>query len=342
MPLKPLTPVEALQILHETRTIWSAGLKIDEYYDYNEMQRQDTWGHRNLQLYGYETADGQLAASLKLYKLTMTAHGEDFPCYGLGAIFSRHKFRGRGFGGKIVQSVVEKAKKDGQSGLLLFSDIGLSFYEQYGFREIGSVEVSFYVEAQHIDRKKLEGVDYDVFPLYTCDLELMERHHRRWLARRPFGVRRSLDYFRYKVKKEHYLNKHSRLPWPMLHVISMRGPGTDMAYAIYEIGANTSSLRVLELVSAPSLVESIWKAIFLETLRNECTRIKSWESNILDFAPSYSLKSFLISTIYKSDFAPTIYFSRRGWGKVMILPLDNKILPWLRSFPSPILELDHL
>ncbi|MBS2006421.1 MAG: GNAT family N-acetyltransferase [Cyanobacteria bacterium SZAS TMP-1] len=341
MPLKLLTSTEARETLHETRTIWSAGLKIDEYYDYNEMQQLDPWGRRNLALYGFETGDGQIAASLKLYRLTMTARGRDFPFFGVGAIFSRNKFRGRGFGGKIVQAVVEKARIENQAGLLLFSDIGLAFYEQYGFRDVGSVEVSVTVDADRIKRDTLAAVDYDVCPLYTSDLEMLERHHRRWLRRRPFGVRRSLDYFAYKVRKENYLHKYSRLPWPMLHVITVKGQShTDMAYAIYEIGG--ASLRVLELVSAPALVEDIWKAIFQEALRNECNRIKSWESNILDFAPGYSLKSFLVSTIYKTDFAPTIYYSRRNWGKAMILPLDNKVSPWLRSFPSPILELDHL
>ncbi len=340
MPLKPLTAIDALTVLRETRSIWSAGLKIDEYYDYNEMQRHDTWGRRNLQLYGYETSDGQIAASLKLYQLTMTARGQEFPCYGVGAIFSRMKFRGRGFGGKIVQSAIEKAKEDGRAALLLFSDIGAAFYEQYGFREIGSVELAILVDKDKIDSGKLSGIDYDVTPLFQSDFDLLERHHRRWLRRRPFGVCRSLDYFAYKARKENFLNLYSRLPWPMLQVITVKGNKGDLAYAIYEIGG--ANLRVLELVTAPSLVETIWRAIFLEALKYDIRRIKSWESNILELSPGYSLKSFLLSTVYKQDFTPTIYYSQRSWGKVMILPLENNILPWLRSFPSPILELDHL
>jgi GNAT superfamily N-acetyltransferase len=340
MPLKPLSSIDALPVLHETRTIWSAGLKVDEYYDFNEMQRHDTWGRRNLQLFGYETTDGQIAASLKLYQLTMTSRGQEYPCYGVGAIFSRKKFRGRGFGGKMVQAVIEKAKQDEQAALLLFSDIGVEFYEQYGFREIGSLELSIVVDEKKIDRNKLLGIDYVVTPLPEIDFDLLERHHRRWLRRRPFGVSRSLDYFAYKARKENFLNVHSGLPWPMLHVITVTNGSSDLAYAIYEIGG--ANLRVLELVSAPTLVEAIWKAIYLEALKHEIRRIKSWESNILELSPGYSLKSFLLSTVYKQDFTPTIYYSQRSWGKVMILPLENSVLPWLRSFPSPILELDHL
>jgi hypothetical protein len=120
----------------------------------------------------------------------------------------------------------------------------------------------------------------------------------------------------------------------------VRGERGDLGYAIYEIGG--ANLRVLELVTAPALVETIWRAIFLEAIKYEIRRIKSWESNILELSPGYSLKSFLVSTVYKQDFTPTIYYSQRTWGKVMILPLENEILPWLSSFPSPILELDHL
>jgi GNAT superfamily N-acetyltransferase len=340
MPLKPLSSIDALPVMHETRTIWSAGLTVDEYYDYNEMQRHDTWGRRNLQLYGYETSDGQIAASLKLYQLTMTARGQEFPCYGVGAIFSLKKFRGRGFGGKMVQSVIEKGRQDGKAALLLFSDIGLAFYEQYGFREIGTVELSIFVDASHIDQRKLHGVKYDVTPLSEIDFNLLERHHRRWLRRRPFGVSRSLDYFAYKARKERFLHEHSRLPWPKLHVITVQNDSGDLGYAIFEIGG--TNLRVLELVTAASLTETIWRAIFIEALKQQIHRIKSWESNILELAPGFSLKSFLGSTVYKQDFTPTIYYSQRSWGKVMILPLENSLLPWLRSFPSPILELDHL
>src|ERR1700679_960951 len=99
MPLKLLSATDALSVLHETRTIWRAGLKVDVYYDYNEMKRHDNWGRRNLQFFGYETSDGQIAASLKLHQLTMTSRGQEYPCYGLTAIFSRKKYRGRGFGG---------------------------------------------------------------------------------------------------------------------------------------------------------------------------------------------------------------------------------------------------
>lgn len=340
MPLKVLSEIEARQVLQETRQIWSAGLRVDEYYQFNEMQRHDPWGRRNLQVLGYETSDGQIAASLKLYTLTMTARGREYPCYGVGAIFSRKKYRGRGFGGKIVQSIIEKGRADGQAALLLFSDIGTEFYEQYGFREIGAVELQILLEEKQIDRQKLAGVEYKVTPLQEIDLELMERHHRRWLRRRPFGVSRSLDYFAYKARKEIYLNRYSRLPWPMLHVITLENQSGDLAYAIYEIGG--ANLRVLELVAAESLLESIWKAIFCQALKHEIRRIKSWESNILELAPGFSLKSFLVGTVYKQDFPPTIYYSQRSWGKVMLMPLENAVLPWLRSFPSPILELDHL
>jgi predicted acetyltransferase len=270
----------------------------------------------------------------------MTARGQAYSCYGVGAIFSCKKFRGRGFGGKIVQSVIEKAKQDRQAALLLFSDIGAAFYEQYGFREIGSVELEIMVDHDKIDHEKLSRIHYQVVPLSRADFDLLELHHRRWLRRRPFGISRSLDYFAYKARKENFLNLHSQLPWPMLQVITVQGNCCDIAYAIYEIGG--ANLRVLELVTAPTLVETIWRAIFLEALKYESRRIKSWESNILELAPGYSLKSFLVNTVYKQDFTPTIYYSQRTWGQVMLLPLENDILPWLRSFPSPILELDHL
>ena len=163
----------------------------------------------------------------------------------VGAIYSRLKYRGEGYGGLIVEALIAKAQADQQAAILLFSDIGAEFYSQYGFHEIGTIEFSVPLQIGHLDKKKLGSVKYKVTPLAKANLEEMERHHRRWLSRRPFGVRRSLDYFRYNVRIEDYLNRHSRLPWPMLQVITVHaennGPNygagsghkTEMAYAIY-------------------------------------------------------------------------------------------------------------
>ena len=62
--------------------------KPDEYCEYNEMQRNDIWGHRNQELWAYETDAGELAASLKLYKLKMMSRQVEYPCYGLSALFT--------------------------------------------------------------------------------------------------------------------------------------------------------------------------------------------------------------------------------------------------------------
>ncbi|MBU6452149.1 MAG: GNAT family N-acetyltransferase [Cyanobacteria bacterium REEB67] len=339
MPFQPLSSTDFLSVLNETRSIWSAGLKPDEYCHYNYMQQREPWGRKHQELWGYRSDNGEIAASLKLYRLSLMSRHQTFPCYGVGAIYSMQKYRGQGFGAKIVEAMIEKAQDDKQAAVLLFSDIGTAFYEQFGFYEMGTIEFSLPVEGAGIDAKKLSGAHYKVTPLIEADLELMERHHRRWLAQRPFGVCRSLDYFRYKVHKEDYLNRHSRLPWPKLHTI-MVGDGLDLAYVIYEI--SSENLRVLELVTSQALVENIWRAVFAEAVKHGVKKIKSWESNVLELAPSFSLKSFFASTVYKTDFVPTIYYSQRSWGKVMILPLENEVLPWLRTFPSPILELDHL
>ena len=56
------------------------------------------------------------------------------------------------------------------------------------------------------------------------------------------------------------------------------------------------NFRVLELVTSKGLVEKIWQAIFAEAVKHRVKRLKSWESNILELAPAYALKSFFRSS----------------------------------------------
>ena len=341
MSFEELTAAEFAPVLRETRRIWSAGLANDQYLEFNDMQRTDVWGRRHQEIWGYKTEDGDVAAALKLYKLKIKSRHIEYPCYGVGAIYSIDKFRGQGYGGKIVRAATQKAHQDKQTALLLFSDIGHAFYAQYGFYPAGSIEISVHVNKSALDTKKLKATRYKRMPLYRAPLEEMERYHRRWLARRPFGISRSLDYFKYKVRKEDFLNRHSNLPWPMLHVIMVEGKeASDMAYAIYEVGGD--SMRLLELVSSRTLLPKIWRAIFLEAATQHLTRIKTWESNLLDLAPGYSLRTFLKANVFVRGFRPTIFYTQRGWGQPMILPLEKEARPWTMCFPSPILELDHL
>ncbi|CAN5500361.1 hypothetical protein BH11CYA1_BH11CYA1_33320 [soil metagenome] len=335
MTLSEIRDSEILQVLHETYELWSSGLSKEDYYHYNAFQRNHDWGKRHLKFLALKEG-GEIAVGCKTYEIELTARGKSYPFLGVGALYSRRKFRGKGFGARFMEEFLDRAESIGAAGVLLFSDIGPEFYEQLGFQELSSLDFSIDLA---VAKWSLPSGAY--CPEFTCaaltheDIELMHRYHQRWLARRPFAVRRSAKYWHYKIAKELFLHQNSTLAWPQLQLLMCEG-----GYCIYEIGGKT--MRILELVDAGAGPENIWRAILTQANSLQIRKVRGWEGNLRDLSPGFNLKSFLAGDNFQADFRGQIYYSERNWGRTMMLALDIEVCNWFDEFPCPLMELDHL
>jgi predicted N-acetyltransferase YhbS len=75
------------------------------------------------------TVDGQPAASLLCYELTMRRGDERRPAFGLGSVGTHPDYRNRGLASRLCREVAER---HGGAGLL-FSAIDPAFYERLGY-----------------------------------------------------------------------------------------------------------------------------------------------------------------------------------------------------------------
>lgn len=330
MKLKELTFPQNLKILRETHDIWSAGLSHGLYREYQWRQKCEPWGRRAIRHLAIEEG-GEPLASCKCYDIEISSRGRIYNFYGIGAIFTRPAFRGRGFGGALLEEVIGRAEAEGRDGLILFSDID-NYYEHHGFHALSSIDFYFSVNAPSA-ASTVESPKYKVESLGFAHIDTLERYHRRWQARRPFGLVRTASMWHYKIAKENFLHQNSRASWPGLNVLFVENtPG----YCIFESAART--LRILEMAHGPESSEKFWLALFAEARRTGIKRIRGWEGNVCDLSPGFDPTQLDLNC----DNSGHLHYQERNWGRIMMHLINDDIDYWLHQFPCPLTELDHL
>ncbi|HEY9778412.1 MAG TPA: GNAT family N-acetyltransferase [Planktothrix sp.] len=319
---------DILQVLHETHGIWSPGLTKSAYHQYIWGQVNHPWSRHNYR-YVVRRERDKPAASCKLYSLTMTSRGREFHVLGIGAVYTLHEFRSRGLAHQLIDDVIELADNENYDGLLLYSEIEPGFYEEFGFVELGAAD--FYAYLPRTQSSSDGSIATLLPPPVDEEIVWLARHHRRWLRTQPYGIVRPEVYWRYKLQKERFLNKHSRISWPQLQLLTNED---QSGYMLTEQGGTT--IRLLESVGSPSSRQRLWEKLLSRAKDIGASRIRGWESGIADLAPGFSL-SQLTPPEQKTE---PIQYNERDWGRGMLLALSPELDWWPSVFPCPLLELD--
>ena len=124
------------QILDQTFPVWGEGLSRHGYGQWNRAQELTAWGRGHLRRFALVDDSGRLLASAKRYDLTLRVDGKIVPTLGIGAVFTPLSERGRGHAHALIAALEEAARRDGARAALLFSEIGASYYERFGFTTV--------------------------------------------------------------------------------------------------------------------------------------------------------------------------------------------------------------
>lgn len=333
---------DVLEVLRETHKIWSAGLPADRYLEYISFQLGHRWARRNFSYMILRSHSGHIAASCKLYSVPIQSRGKIYQLFGLGAVYTMKGERSKGFATKLVEEVIDLAHSTKKDGVILFSDIGPSLYSDLGFIEMGGAEFSINLPRGVVrQNKSSSGPQVKIQPVEASMVPQMLRHYRRWLSRCPFGFARTDAYWDFKIRREAFLHKHSRLSWPQLQIVHFDLDASDGGYALIETGGPV--VRVLEVIGGADTRSRIWNAITTQAVHLMCSRIRGWEGNVSDFAPGFGLRQLDPDVTFALD-APNLQltYRERDWGRPMLLVITPQIQEWFEYFPNPLLELDHL
>jgi GNAT superfamily N-acetyltransferase len=134
------------EILDATYPIWNEGLTREAYGKWNAAQLKTAWGRDHLRRFALLDDRGRWVAAAKRYLWPMRLDGVDAIMAGVGAVFTRPEERGRGYGGTVVNQLVEHARGEGATIAGLFSEIGEQYYERLGFVTVPLDEVDIEVE----------------------------------------------------------------------------------------------------------------------------------------------------------------------------------------------------
>jgi GNAT superfamily N-acetyltransferase len=357
MPLEFANWVDLLPILRENSALWSVGLSEQLYRDYVWRQINHPWSRKHLR-YLICREGGVVVSCCKVYQHVFSSRGEEIPILGISAVFVPARYRGKGFGRRMLLDLIELAREEKQAGLMLYSDIGSHFYGEAGFEPFWSIDFVISLEKLRLanvnpfkDRlpmvKILESV-HDGQSNVRLDPGLpsqflgeMVRHYRRWLRRQPFGLWRSEEYLAFKLGREEFLTINSSLEWPKKTFWVVDEFERDFAYAITEKGE--TRLRILEMIGSHKGVQALWQAILSFALDQKLERIGGWEAVVREYAPSFSVSQIFDD---KNSFglerdSLQVFYSERDWGLPTIYPLNGCLDSWWSYYPCPFLELDH-
>lgn len=120
----------------QSHAFWGEGASLENRTE-ALRRRLAIAGPEVFRMSGFVNDGGQLVASLKRYHFPLRrGDGREVRCLGLGAIFVPAEHRRRGLAERIIRTVLAEEEAAGCTHALLFSDIGIPYYERFGFRAI--------------------------------------------------------------------------------------------------------------------------------------------------------------------------------------------------------------
>jgi predicted acetyltransferase len=319
---------DLLHILREQHEMWGAGMSRGDMVEGMRLQMSQPWARRNLRILVMRDK-GEIVATAKVYNLEAQARSVDYRIAGIGGVYTMEKHRGRGYGSELLEALERLTRDENFDGMLLFSDIDPSFYEQSDYELLSDHEFHIWTNDPDVERQIMSDRSF-VEDLHehepeqglveTTDVPLMVAHHRRYLSTIPFGIKRTDDYWQYQIVREQFIQTHSTDNRPVLEFLSIDLDSPRGGYAIFE--HSSKIMRVLEVIGLADAREILWRNLLRTALLRRVHLVRGWES----VAPSFMR-------------APK--YIERQFAKPMLRVFNPKLEPWLDVLPCPLLELNH-
>ena len=231
------------QIYRESHPLWGAGLSLEDYVGlWNEVSSTD-WAKENVRFFVWLADDGRLLSSLKMYRPQLQLLGEVERTVVLGAIFTPRLMRRKGHAAAAMRAALDVGYAAGAASAMLFSDIGSSYYENFGFEPIPADEHWGALEASLANPP--DG--WTMRDMVVEDLPLVRQMHGEFGSSRPFAIVRDDDHWEFVQRRaesffERLRSSHLRQRWQVatLHgevagyLISVEGRGE---WNVREVGA---------------------------------------------------------------------------------------------------------
>jgi GNAT superfamily N-acetyltransferase len=147
--LRELTGEERAAYFRGIQPIWGGGLSEDRFQIFQRRLADAPEAKDRYRLLGW-FVDGTLMSAMKTYDLRGSCAGKPIRILGVGAVFTPPELRRQGHAAAMLRAAMQQWAGQGASAAVLFSDIGVRYYERLGFRLVDCRECA--VEAAELPR----------------------------------------------------------------------------------------------------------------------------------------------------------------------------------------------
>ena len=225
------------QILGLTYEIWNEGLSERAYSQWNAAQLRTPWGRKHLQRFALVDDAGRLLATAKRYRFRARLDGRAGWMAGIGAVFTPHLQRGKGYASQLIERLVEVERGDGVLFASLFSEIGPDFYERLGFIAVPLDEVTVRVERRQGAPAMLVRAGDD------RDLASVEAMHQVRASGARFALNRDRPMIQYALAKKRLLAGLGRPGLRQVEFVVAEEGASAVAYAVLHENDNGWTLE---------------------------------------------------------------------------------------------------
>jgi GNAT superfamily N-acetyltransferase len=184
------------RIFDDTYPLWHEGLSRRAYGQLNAAQLRTAWGAAHLQRVALVDESGALLSSAKRYRLDARLNGQRAQVCGIGAVFTPPERRGRGHATTLIERIVTQERQAGADVALLFSEIGIDFYQRLAFRPISLDEVTVRVRPKEGAPAMLVRAGHE------SDLPALTAMHRIRSAGASFALEREPPLLQFLLTKK--------------------------------------------------------------------------------------------------------------------------------------------
>ncbi len=187
------TPEQVERIYRESHALWGAGLDFTDYLSLWREISKLPWSKSHAQFLVWQNDEGSVLSSMKLYRPLIRAAGRTARGGVLGAIFTPTALRGRGHASEMVRAVINQCRGSGERLVLLFSDIGIAYYRNFGFSPLPAEEQ--WGALPRSAPQRLEG--WSLRPLERDDLTAVYRAHDGFIDRMALAMVRDEGHWQF-------------------------------------------------------------------------------------------------------------------------------------------------
>ena len=211
--LRDLTAEERAAYFRGIQPLWGGGLPVERFQVFQHRLADAPEAKDRYRLLGW-FADGTLVSAMKAYQLRAGFAGRELRVLGVGAVFTPPELRRRGHAAAMLRAAMREYASQGTHAAVLFSDIGVRYYERLGFRVLESRECA-------IDADDLPRAGGSVRLARPGDEQLMTRLFAGSRApEQPFALDRDGWTLQFQLRRLRELARARRMNEPEWGVIA--------------------------------------------------------------------------------------------------------------------------